>query len=529
MKKCIKKKEDFFIRDVLRRTQSHIFKPHGKKFQSLFFCRFKSNDIIKNREGIRDLCFESELSFISSCCQFSVRKNYKPKSCSCLLEIKKQKEKDILTAFFFTKYGLEKLGFKRPAKLSTITEKEQSPKDVSFWNGMKHRQTRNRLNDPEVEFWESDYKKTVHFLVLVSFDYEKSKLSNKTIQSIISKYGELVFDQQGQRKFILENNKNYPIEWFGFRDGLSKLKLWRKRSTKISKENLSILLDEYFGSYFIVRKYEQHVKNFKCQIKKLSEKIIENLNDEDLTKFNINGSSNPDEIAQLIKEFCEAQVIGRFKDGTLLSRYESRLSKEGCTLDEIDELNKGFDLYLPDSWKRKDLIELESFMNLEEKKEEGSKCPFHSHIRKSNPRNSEVSSSTSYGGDNIKTEIRIARRGIPYDDRTEEEKKSPEDPNHNVGLIFMSYQGSIRNSFEFIITEWVNNVLFPNSITGDEGVDPLIGVPRKGFDQKWNTKWDSPNSKQVKMGFNSEESKPIVTMKGGYYFYAPSIEWLKSL
>lgn len=70
----------------------------------------------------------------------------------------------------------------------------------------------------------------------------------------------------------------------------------------------------------------------------------------------------------------------------------------------------------------------------------GSKCPIHSHIRKSNP------ICESPGGVDFDRRVRITRRGIPYVEPGSEDNK---------GLLFINQTLKIRSTF--IQYQWVDN------------------------------------------------------------------------
>jgi hypothetical protein len=161
-----------------------------------------------------------------------------------------------------------------------------------------------------------------------------------------------------------------------------------------------------------------------------------------------------------------------------------------------------------------------AFNNFDYDTNDNSKCPFHAHIRKSNPRRD----------DEDKKHI-MARRGIPYGHRdvpTNVKQDFHQMPEVGVGLLFMSFQRSITNQFEFIQKKWVNNPTFPNfDDTKPDGIDPIIGQDGNGNISKgiFPTKYGDDSPSSLKEG--SFES--AVTMKGGEYFFAPSITFLKTL
>jgi hypothetical protein len=95
----------------------------------------------------------------------------------------------------------------------------------------------------------------------------------------------------------------------------------------------------------------------------------------------------------------------------------------------------------------------------------GVTCPFSSHIRRNNPRNTPV--------EDLPSRHRIMRRAMPY--------QIPYDPNDRNtgerGLMGLFIGASLRDSFEFLMDTWVNGgpssgLPFPAS--GD-AADPVIG------------------------------------------------------
>jgi Dyp-type peroxidase family len=145
----------------------------------------------------------------------------------------------------------------------------------------------------------------------------------------------------------------------------------------------------------------------------------------------------------------------------------------------------------------------------------GSKCPFHAHIRKAHPRGA------SPGGLAFDHAVQMARRGIPYGDRLQDPDTGEflDLPHDGVGLLFMSYQADLDRQFRFMQTQWVDQENFPQ---GGVGVDPVLS--NKGqLAQTWPTQWGqtAPTASALFNGF--------VTLRGGEYFYAPSVDGLKAL
>ena len=122
----------------------------------------------------------------------------------------------------------------------------------------------------------------------------------------------------------------------------------------------------------------------------------------------------------------------------------------------------------------------------------------------------------------------MARRGIPFGHRnvdTELDPISEQTPENGVGLLFMSYQASIQGQFEFIQGTWVNSAAFPSTGTG---IDPIIGQSAAGAPPSQRS-YELPQTYGTPLPAVQSNFDQFVTMKGGEYFFAPSITFLKSL
>ena len=144
----------------------------------------------------------------------------------------------------------------------------------------------------------------------------------------------------------------------------------------------------------------------------------------------------------------------------------------------------------------------------------GNKCPAHAHIRKVNPRGT-----TPFTSRNSERGRRIVRRGIPYG-----KANSQNPPRDGVGLLFMCYQRDINEQFEFIQRTWADNPNFPKYLVLPEtGDDPLIGQDTdRSASQNWPRGWGIEARKRVNFG-------GYINLKGGEYFFAPSISFLKNI
>lgn len=135
----------------------------------------------------------------------------------------------------------------------------------------------------------------------------------------------------------------------------------------------------------------------------------------------------------------------------------------------------------------------------------GSVCPFHAHSRKVNSR--KFSDEKDW---------RFLRRSVSYGNREDDIYHDSNDkPDNNVGLLFIGLMNNISNQFEHIQTNIANNIDFPKP---HSGIDPLIGNGSK---------------RTIKINKGEEkisiDIKPLITLKGGEYLFAPSLKFLKSL
>lgn len=142
----------------------------------------------------------------------------------------------------------------------------------------------------------------------------------------------------------------------------------------------------------------------------------------------------------------------------------------------------------------------------------GLHCPVGSHVRRSNPRS--TGSDTPKGSLEVSLRHRIIRRGRPYrNDETGE-----------VGLQFKCFNASLHRQFEFIQSAWCNNPQFHGL---QSEIDPIIGTVRPsacpfGSLDKFTIP-ATPYRREL------DNLKTFVTVKGGAYFFLPSIPALKCM
>src|SRR2546425_1423373 len=358
----------------------------------------------------------------------------------------------------------------------------------SFRNGMKLPAfsliARNR--DPPVNQWEPPYQGDLHALVSLSHD-SADELAEKTreVSASLRDIAEILTIERGT---VLRNPRGDPIEHFGYVDSRSQplflqTDLDAEKAAGVDAWDPSAPLglvlvddpftteDDCFGSFLVFRKLQQDVVNFNAGVKDLATRLAA---DEALTG---------------------ALVVGRFKDGTPV------------TLRPFDGLGP-----------------VNNFEYLAHDRV-GNRCPFHAHIRKANQRGANP-----FLNREQERSHRIVRRGVPYGVRPPPpgETYAGASASGEVGLLFQAFQGDIARQFEFIQRTWVDNpnfpefLLFPGLNTGD---DALIGQhPRAA--QKWPRTWGRSGRFLDRLRFNFGD---YVRLRGGEYFFTPSLSFLKNL
>ena len=284
------------------------------------------------------------------------------------------------------------------------------------------------------------------------------------------------------RRPATAGGKGEGIEHFGYVDGRSQPLLLADKvaaepasvwNPAFSPLDLALVRDPHaatdagYGSYLVYRKLEQDVRSFKEQEAQLAVAL---------------GLAGAD------RDRAGAMVVGRFEDGTPLA--VSPVAGAGPANDFG---------YADDA--------------------DGLVCPFHAHIRKTNPRGDTV---RRLGADDAAERLHLMpRRGIPYGVRADLPDLGGPFPSNGVGLLFMAYNRDIARQFEFTQKSWSNNPAFvDDALSGaaHTGVDPVTSpavlLPGPG-EQSWRA---TPTAPPLRLPFGG-----AVHMKGGDYFFAPAI------
>lgn len=140
-------------------------------------------------------------------------------------------------------------------------------------------------------------------------------------------------------------------------------------------------------------------------------------------------------------DYAAAMIMGRWKDGTPIDGS----SLDGRWHGDHDNFSYG----IPGKPRRTSMTTL---------------CPFEAHVLRANPRN--LASDTD--GDAVEGKHRILRRGMTYETDAGEK-----------GLLFLCYQASIRQQFDWILRRWCLKPDFPIPGVGIDGLlaDLVAPVP----------------------------------------------------
>lgn len=143
---------------------------------------------------------------------------------------------------------------------------------------------------------------------------------------------------------------------------------------------------------------------------------------------------------------------------------------------------------------------------------DGQRCPIAGHVRKVNPR--DEATDAGQGARTLRR--RIIRRGVTYGPAY-----SSKNPKTDRGLLFLCYQASITDQFEFIWRQWSNATNTPRA---DAGIDPIIGLNGDA----------RPASRVTNFVQGDREAKVdiperFIISTGGAYLFAPSISAIRDV
>ncbi len=342
------------------------------------------------------------------------------------------------------------------------------PGDAAFGAGMAKRKA--ILSDPPKANWDPDFPAAAHAMILIADASEA--LCRAAEAQVLAKLGagwKVTHVESGQAIFDGAGN---GLEHFGYVDG-------RSQPLMLTDETNNEAMTSWnagFGPDIVLVGDPAGTMGSDSMGSYLVFRKLE----QDVAGFKAAEASLADAqqraaadagIAFPDRELAGAMMVGRFEDGspTLLHAAPSGNRPE-------NNFNYASD-------------------------PAGRKCPLHAHIRKTNPR------------DGSERSVIMARRGITYG--------GGEGSGAPVGLLFMSYNRNIAGQFEFIQQSWANNMNFQQPATG---LDPIIG---QGSGRR--APYPACPIASGDPGNHTGDFQQFVTMRGGEYFFAPSISGLKNL
>lgn len=251
------------------------------------------------------------------------------------------------------------------------------------------------------------------------------------------------------------------------------------------------------GTFLVARQLEQDYRTFDSWLDAQARLLTQNaslLGDLDHVIFaplvRDGRSRSSQSLLDFYKEAIAAKMVGRWKDGTSLTRYPSAPGKRAVPP------------AIPDNEFRHGA-------------EDGSglACPFGAHIRRANPRDTRIPDDAQ----EIATvnRRRILRVGRAY--RMGRANGGRTDP----GLLFLCLNADIERQFEFVQKTWIMNPQV-HGLAGE--VDPILGHDDPQHPGERYMTIPTPTGP-----LRLEGLPEIVTVRGGGYFFVPSRTVLKFL
>ncbi|MEV2267032.1 Dyp-type peroxidase [Nonomuraea africana] len=435
-------------KEMLDNLQPNILRAHVREHLSVLFIRF--NDSADGRRFLRE---------VATTHMKSARRH---------LEEVRDFARSGRRGTPYVGIGVSKAGYR---DLGHSVEELRLFGDRVFRDGMKRRVA--EVNDPAVTEWEAAYQREIHVVLLIG-DAEAAPVARlrDEILGRLPESARVLGEESGQG---MRNPAGDGIEHFGYVDGRSQPLFLADEVEREPRERwnpafplANVLVadpfapsrDRHFGSYFVFRKLEQNVRAFKEIERDLADSL------------GLEGAN---------RDRAGAMLVGRFKDGTPVT---SKAKAGGGPVANDFTFDS----------------------------DDGAKCPFSGHIRKTNPRFEDI------------RHVLMARRGQTYGERADQpwDDAPPETrPSAEVGLLFMAFNSSLENQFEFTQRDWANNADFLNPATGH---DPVIGQGDRDIKVTFPKVWGKPE-----VSLPQGQVAQTVTMLGGEYFFMPSLAYLRAL
>jgi Dyp-type peroxidase family len=339
------------------------------------------------------------------------------------------------------------------------------------------RGARGRLADPPVDRWEPHFRGQIHAMVTFAHDYP-SELSKElsALRTLVGSFATV----SSEFGLTMRNAKHWAIEHFGFVDGRSQPLFFEKevRREKRTDRNEGPNYDPSAGPELLLVKDPHGNSDTECGTYVVFRKLEQNVKG---FKQQEKALAKRLHLAKDELDLAGALIVGRFRDGTPLVLEGNGNGERRNNFTYEDDRH-------------------------------GNRCPFFAHVRKANPRRDSLAPYST------ERSHRIARRGITYGDPTPPGDEESTWPETGVGLLFQCCQADLGHQFEFIQRRWVNN---PDFARRDTGYDPLAGQAGA-----------TPTSVPSRWGGSRRQNfdfETFVRMRGGEYFFAPSIRVLRRI
>jgi Dyp-type peroxidase family len=334
---------------------------------------------------------------------------------------------------------------------------------AEFIGGMKGASSQDRLQDPAPTTWEKNYRHEVDAMILLADSKEDNVYQQA--RKLVDEIRHLTAHIWVENGYVKHNEHGHSVEHFGYVDSRSQPLFFQKDVDREKMERGGI--DQWnpgAGPHLVLTR-DPLGEEWDYGSYLVFRKLQQ---DVDCFETQIKALANA---LGVDEEKARARIVGRFRDGTPL------------VLQDSPQVGHDPEHVVPNNFRY-------------DKDFNGQRCPFHAHIRRMNPR-------WMPGGMNY--DRRIARRGMRYG-------KRGSDP--SVGLLFMCYQSNLKTQFEALQREWAQAPKdLPNT-----GYDPLVGHVDVASSQSWPYAGEAKEKRVPVGGF--------VTLQGGEYFFAPSINVL---
>lgn len=285
------------------------------------------------------------------------------------------------------------------------------------------------------------------------------------------------------------------------------------------------------GTFLVVRKLHQDVAGFERAIAAQLPAFQTWLGSADAP-----GPDHADAREQA-RQLLRAKLVGRWEDGiplTVAPTY-SDWQTFRRQLQMLRALKKEGDLGAREALQEQ-MRRLRD-VRFEPEDRDGSQCPFTSHIRRSNPRDSgdptlsdqPTDAERQRASSLLVNRRRLLRRGMNYGPRWQPQAGAADplaacvDDGRERGTLFMALCSGLARQFEFMQQQWLN---YGSDFGAGNAVCPISGVADPG---------DAAAAATLIINTDSASNRPPFVMRpaaavqcrGGAYFFIPSLTALR--